>query len=559
MKKIITVVTLALLCASMYAQAPVTFGWGSTDIHYSRNEKPSGLSKKSPFSYAAWKGETVNAEAVIWSEIDLSSAKLEVSDLKSGSSVIPSSSVSADFISYVWGDVLAEDYNQCGARNKSEWDSVYVADAIGIKPELYIEAHTAQPVWLGVKVPANAAKGIYKGTVTLRSESVKTPVVLPYSIEVSDRVLPSADKWPFHLDLWQNPYAVARYHNVPLWSEEHFKYLRPVMEKLASAGQKVITTTIMNRAWNGQTEDPFGPMVTKIRKADGTWLYDYTVFDMWVEFMMSCGIKDQINCYTLIPWKLTFDYFDQATNSPATVDAKPGTTEYDNYWGRFIIDFARHLREKGWFDITYIAMDERGEEPMRNALALINRVEPEFKVALAGSYHDSIADDIDDLCLGFRASYPEGAVAKRRNAGRISTYYTCCAEGYPNTFIASRPAESTWIPMYALASDVDGYLRWAFNSWTIDPVNDARFRTWAAGDCYMIYPDACSSVRLEKFIEGMQDYEKARILRDEWQAKGDVKNLTALQDALKCFTYEEITVSGPEPAIKKVRTVINKK
>ena len=113
--------------------------------------------------------------------------------------------------------------------------------------------------------------------------------------------------------------------------------MRPVMEHLARAGQKVITATVMDRPWNGQTEDPFGSMVTKIRRADGSWLYDYTVFDLWVSFMMSLGIDKQINCYTLIPWALSFDYFDQATGTVTYVKASTDSPEYEQYWGRFII------------------------------------------------------------------------------------------------------------------------------------------------------------------------------------------------------------------------------
>lgn len=46
-----------------------------------------------------------------------------------------------------------------------------------------------------------------------------------------------------------------------------------------------------------------------MKKLDGTWVYDYTVFDKWVEFMMNeVGIKDLISCYTMIPWALSFDY-----------------------------------------------------------------------------------------------------------------------------------------------------------------------------------------------------------------------------------------------------------
>ena len=54
-------------------------------------------------------------------------------------------------------------------------------------------------------------------------------------------------------------------------------------------------------------------MVTRIKKIDGTWVYSYDVFDKWVEFMMNeVGIKDMISFYTMIPWALTFDYYDEA-------------------------------------------------------------------------------------------------------------------------------------------------------------------------------------------------------------------------------------------------------
>ena len=75
--------------------------------------------------------------------------------------------------------------------------------------------------------------------------------------------------------------------------------MRPLMKMLADAGQKIITATLTHKPWNGQTEDYFDTMVTWIKRADGTWAFDYTIFDRWVEFMMSVGIDKQINCYSL--------------------------------------------------------------------------------------------------------------------------------------------------------------------------------------------------------------------------------------------------------------------
>ncbi len=68
---------------------------------------------------------------------------------------------------------------------------------------------------------------------------------------------------------------------------------------------------------------------------------------------------------------------------------------------------------------------------------------------------------------------------------------------------------------FAAACGYDGMLRWSYNSWPADPVRDSRFTAWPAGDTYLVYPDARSSIRFERLREGIQDYEKIRILRGE--------------------------------------------
>ena len=111
--------------------------------------------------------------------------------------------------------------------------------------------------------------------------------------------LPAPGDWAFRLDLWQNPYAVARFYDLPLWSEEHLEAMRPLMQLLADAGQKTITASIMHKPWGGQTEDYFKSMVMRVKTLEGKWIYDYAVFDKWVEFMMELGIDRQINCCLL--------------------------------------------------------------------------------------------------------------------------------------------------------------------------------------------------------------------------------------------------------------------
>lgn len=553
MKKLFLLPLLLIFAACGNSLKDTSLFWGSTNESYNQNEKPE-TTGSGAFLHPAWKGEKIAAEAVVWTEMNITDAEVSVSCVRNGLKCIPAENIEVSFAKYVMSDGFQDGYVQCGFRNKEDFDSLLVADMLGDSYMTDIDKNTCQPVWLSIKVPHNAVPGTYKGKVKLKS--AEGTLKLPFSFEVVDMTLPEPSEWEYHLDLWQNPYSVARYHGVKPWSEEHFRYMEPVMKILAEAGQKVITTTILDKPWNGQTEDAFGSMVTKTLKSDGTWEYGYEAFDRWVQFMMDLGIDRQISCYSMIPWHLEFDYYDETLGQMCTMKAAPSSKEYKTYWGHFISDFADHLREKGWYEKTVIAMDERPEDQMKAALEVIHSVQPDLKVSLAGNWHESLESHLYDYCIAFRQDYPEGILEKRKEEGKISTVYTCCAERYPNTFMASPHAEAVWIPWYVLAKGYDGYLRWSYNSWTADPVADARFRAWPAGDCYIVYPEGRSSIRMEKVIEGIQDYEKARILIEKWKNEGNQARLSALEESLKAFTYENLSENGAEEAVLKAKTEV---
>lgn len=541
--------------------ALVRFCWGTTDVRYKKLNVPD-VKATGTLRLKAWKGERVNAQAVLWTQKELEGAEIAVSELKNGSSVIPASAVNTYFVRYVMTDELNKDGSGgCGPReNKAEWDSSMVADVLDIVRVREVQARSTQPVWLNVWVPADARPGKYKGTLTVSGKNFEA-MKLPFEIEVVNRTLPEPQKWAFHLDLWQNPYAVARYYQVPLWSKEHFDAMRPIMKMLANVGQQAITASIMHKPWAGQTEDHYDSMIFRMKKLDGTWVYDYTVFDKWVEFMMNeVGIKDLISCYTMIPWALSFDYFDQATNRVQFIKAAPGEEAYAEYWGTFLKDFSRHLREKGWFEKTAISMDERPMEAMREAIKVIKAADPEFKITLAGNYHEEIQGDLYYLSIPYGNQFPEEVKAERERKGQISTVYTCCTEAFPNTFTFSEPAEAAWTVLHAVAGGYDGYLRWAVNSWPMDPLRDSRFRTWAAGDTYSIYPGPRSSIRFERLVEGLQDCEKIHILREELAAKGANGKLKKLNAKLSEFTPEgwiKTNKKSPAKMVSEMNALLN--
>ena len=535
-------------------------GWGSTDVRYNK-ELPAQVVPGTMMNITGWMGEKLSAQFVISTNRDLKNVSVEVSDIIAKNYKISKWNTERGFVRYVMTDELNKDgKGACGYRNKADFDSTLVADVIDhITPALDIKANTSQPVWVSVKVPReNIIKGMYRGTVTVKEDG-KVIAELPLTVTVKNRILPEPKDWAFHLDLWQNPYAVSRYYNVEPFSQEHFDLMRPIMTRYAEAGGKVITTSIMHKPWNGQTYDPFESMVTWMKKADGTWWFDYTVFDKWVEFMMSCGVKKEIGCYSMVPWRLSFQYFDQASNSFKFFNGKPGEPAYEEFWTRMLKSFAQHLKEKGWFEITHIAMDERPLKAMLATIEVVRKADPDFKLSLAGTYHSELVDHLDDYCTNIAGKFTDEELARRKASGKVTTFYTSCAEPRPNTFTFSPLAESEFFGWWAAKLGLDGYLRWALNSWVKDPLQDTRFITWGAGDTYLLYPGGRTSTRFERMIEGIQAYEKIRILRNETDKRGRKKNYgKQIDKILEPFNEFNLLEVPAAQVVNKAKAALNK-
>ena len=533
--------------------------WGSVYERYRKESHPK-LHKKS-LRLKGWKGERVSAQLVITSPEPLDSVQVEMSALQNRRhALLDDARVMRGFVRYVMTDGLNKDgKGTCGLRpDLSQFDSTLVADPIDpLTAQLSMQARTTQGYWVRVWIPQEAAAGLYTSELTVKNGS-RVLGSLKLEVEVQRRTLPAPSHWAFHLDLWQNPFAVARYHRVPLWSRAHFDLLEKELQSYADAGGKVITTSIMHHPWGGQTYDPFESMITWMKRVDGTWYFDYTIFDKWVELMMKLGVTQEIGCYSMIPWKLSFQYFDQATHSLKEMKMKPEDPAYADFWLTMLKDFARHLKAKGWFDITHIAMDERPKKDMDRAFAIIHEADPDFKVSLAGALHEELSDQLDDYSIALADKFSEETKRARRAANKKTTFYTCCTESHPNTYTFSHPAEAAWIGWYAAKEHLDGYLRWALNSWTIEPLLDSRFLAWGAGDTYLVYPGARSSIRFENLVAGIQAYEKIRILKADWQKEGHKSALKQLDKILCEFDEKQLEGQSARQVVEKADRFMNR-
>ncbi|MBQ2290011.1 MAG: hypothetical protein II249_05010, partial [Bacteroidaceae bacterium] len=234
---------LSLLLIGASAMALITVSWGTIDKRYPVEVKAEIKPIKNP-SLTAWKGERVNMQLVVANTGSEQEIAIEFSDLTDNKgNIISAEQIKGGIVE----PVIADTFSGCSNHAVDAHGTYPTADRITMNSTAKIAENAMRGLWMTLQVPRDIKSGTYSGNVTVTAGEKKS--VRQYKVKVLESVLPEPKDWRFHLDLWQNPYAVARYHNVTPWSDEHFAVLRPYMEKLASAGQKAITATLINKPW----------------------------------------------------------------------------------------------------------------------------------------------------------------------------------------------------------------------------------------------------------------------------------------------------------------------
>ena len=521
-------------------------------------------------SMTAWKNDIATSElALVSVDSALKNVTVTASDFVSGENVIDASNVTATFIrstmayngGYIWGS-----YPAPTESNRSE-----SSDILWTTGPTDVPYNAVQPVWVEVAVPRTAAAGTYTGTLTVSADGLEEDLVFTYTLTVQGVILPDATEYAstFDVELWQYPYSSAEYYGVVPFSEEHLQILRSSMEIYKSIGGHAITTTIQEDAWSGQTYSEntiHYPSMIRWEKVDGVMTYDYTDFDAWVSLCKEMGIGDKIVLYSIAPWHNTIRYWENGVLK--SEGNYFGSIVSDNMWTHFLTDLIAHLEEKGWFDDAYIGIDERGFSAA--AFDLIESVTNSEGECLktAGAMDGfvnqwSLALRVTDLNVGDTAVHDHPTefarlLAERQAKGYRTTLYSCTGH-QPGNFSLCSPVESYWIILNAGQKGTAGFLRWAYDAWVADPLNDTTHSNFEAGDCFLIFPDerdaenpvSRRSVRLARIAEGVRDVNKLMYIEKNAPALADdidevYANITDLLGSYGVYKCPDVTVVAAE-------------
>ena len=410
----------------------------------------------------------------------LRSVAVEASDLRCGRSAISKANVSWSVVGYVKTEKPA--YK---APREGWWP-----DPLLPPTPFDVKAGEVQPVWLSVRVPDDAKPGLYRGKVTVRAEGQPRRSI-PLEVRVWDFAIPKQQ----HLEtcFLLRPDELARFYRLKAVPIEMFE------------------------AWMDFCLD---------RRISLT-LNDWPQYERDMERLVARQLDRGGACFCLgVAW------------------FRQGTPEEREKHNAAIIAGIQKLYERvkarGWLPKAYVyCHDEIGKEQYelaRELYAALKKATPGLRL-LQTFYKDSPIPALDD-CLDIWAPvtgrYRAAEFHAQQAKGDEVWWYVCCGPSKPfaNLMIEWPGIDHRILLWQTWKLGVTGFLYWGINvcgsnskgekRWPDAEWDPATFVNQQGGrhhgDGQLLYPgpdrQPISSVRLENFRDGIEDYEYLWLLRD---------------------------------------------
>jgi len=243
-------------------------------------------------------------------------------------------------------------------------------DHISPSPPPAVPADTCQPIWLSVKVPADARPGTYRGSIRVAADGMAA-VAVPLELEVFDWNVPDPIHFQSFLAAEQSPYGVAKHYKVPLWSERHFELMegsfRQLFERL---GSRWVFVPVIQLTEFGNVKDS---MIRWTRTPEGKLAFDYRILDRYLNLairhlggggdaqargrapahqLAGGSAKPLVICFvvahgTSAGAPATVEVLDAATGKTETLDLSAASPAYRANWKAFATDLYDHMKDMG--------------------------------------------------------------------------------------------------------------------------------------------------------------------------------------------------------------------
>ncbi len=428
-------------------------------------------------------------------------------------------------------------------------DRLLKADILLDNESIHVDKKDIQPVWVEIDIPEAAAPGLYNGVVEIYShfgfENEEKIGEVSFCIDVKNVTLPDPKDYKFYLDLWQHNSNIARKHEVELWSDKHFIIMENYIKSLAALGQKAVTVIASEIPWSGQRGFRYRnnlsdlyeySMIKVIKHKDGSFDYDYTIMQRYIDMCFQSGIKDEIEVFGLFNIWISEDdgYAHVVEDYPDDIrvrylDESDMCYKYirtGKELEHYLQALERYFIGQGLIQKVRIAADEPADIGLfKKRLNNMKKVAPAFKYKAAlkhTGFIEEFQNDIQDFVpkITYACEAWDSLLRIKEIKGNRLLWYVSCIPPQPNHFIGSPLLESRLTGLLTTFMGFEGFLRWNYTAWPDHPREKIyyRFPEWKAGDTCFVYP-GCSnspllSLRYKALKRGIEDFELVRMIQE---------------------------------------------
>ncbi|MEI7833069.1 MAG: glycoside hydrolase domain-containing protein [bacterium] len=395
-----------------------------------------------------------------------------------------------------------------------------------------ITGRTLQYIWLTVKVPKDTPAGDYTGILTLKG--LDKSITLPIKLTVFELQIAAPHDWKAWVNVLQSPESVAGYYQVPLWSDEHFKYMEKSLQMMGGLGNDVLGVNIIGKTVFG--DDP----IIVFRKEAGVYTPNFSYLDRYLELYDKYAGEPKF--LSLQVWHYN-DGARGATGNPGTLTLyeevggkRVAFSSDDEVLWKKIFDGVQDSVKKRKWNTTRILLGTAGDLwPAESIVEFYKRVAPfaQWRILThgVGCRKWGITDDGRRQPTGMIAGYLE--IARRLPNGRISM-----PEEHPVTCnsrddVGSEPSTYRGFPITMVNTyNFDGICWKGIDYWPfpngIGGKRNALNTYIGFGNMVGATPraitlpgkdGALSTVQYEMLRQGLQECEALYILRDGLKKK----------------------------------------
>ncbi|MBO5200991.1 MAG: DUF4091 domain-containing protein [Clostridia bacterium] len=424
-----------------------------------------------------------------------------------------------------------------------------------LAPVLYNGQITSTPqqlhaLWVDVKNNEDLPAGSYPLTLQV-FEGAELISENHLTLEVIDALLPHQDTI---VTQWLYADCIADYYELEVWSDKHFDYCRKFIKTAADNGINMMLVPVftppLDTAIGGERTTN---QLVGVTREKGTYSFDYTLIDRWIDICLECGIKYFEISHLFTQWgaKHAPKIMAQTEEGYRRIfgwDTDASGDEYVTFLQAFLKSFTAYLSRRGLAEVTYfhISDEPHGEHIEQYRL---NRKNTDaalhgFKILDALSdvkfYKEGlcpipvpISDKIEDFM---------GEDIKER------WVYYCWNPwvDYSNRYISMPSSRTRSIGMQMYKYGIKGFLHWGYNFYndrysydSVNPFLAANAGSWiSGGDAYSVYPGRqgrpLESLRIVAFRQGLEDIRVMRLCESYYSKEEVVK---AVEDIIGRLTF----------------------